>query len=296
MASLASERRRGAIVFDEVAVEYDRRRPAYPEELVEEACRVAGIERGDAVLEVGCGSGQLTRSLVERGLHVVAVEPGGHLLALAESNLGEAVGVEFVNERFENADLPYAHFRAVFSASAFHWIDPDVGWEKAARLLAPGGTLALIQHCGRQDPDGLDDQATLLSALGRIAPEVAAGWPAYRELTATVAGLEQRRGNVSEAWGWVGSHDLARAQAASLFCDVKVACVPLVLEHTADELNGLLRTLSAYSRLSLEQRRRLDREHVELEERLGRRIRARTVAVLVTARRSGLRGRAQGAA
>ena len=287
MSSLAIERRHGAVVFDEVAVEYDRRRPAYPDELVDQACRVAGVGRGDAVLEVGCGSGQLTRGLVERGLHVVAVEPGRHLLSLAESNLGEAANVEFLGARFEDAELPHGHFRAVFSASAFHWIDPDVGWEKAARLLAPGGTLALIQHFGRQAEDGFDDQSTLLAALGWIAPEVAAVWPTYRDLDATVAGARQRRENVSEAWAWVGSQDVACARAAWLFCDVEVACVPLVVEHTADELNGLLRTLSYYSRLTPDQRRRLEREHVALEERLGRRIRASTVAVLITARRSG---------
>ena len=63
-------------VFDEVAAEYDKHRPAYPDELVDQACQAAGIGSGDHVLEVGCGSGQLTRSLAARGLHVTALEPG----------------------------------------------------------------------------------------------------------------------------------------------------------------------------------------------------------------------------
>jgi 16S rRNA A1518/A1519 N6-dimethyltransferase RsmA/KsgA/DIM1 with predicted DNA glycosylase/AP lyase activity len=70
-------------VFDEIAAEYDRNRPMYPDELVDQACRVAGIGDGDRVLEIGCGSGQLTRSLAARGLHVTALEPGQHLIALA---------------------------------------------------------------------------------------------------------------------------------------------------------------------------------------------------------------------
>jgi len=53
----------GARRYDEVAAEYDRRRPAYPDELIDQACQVAGIGRGDQVLEVGCGSGRLTRAL-----------------------------------------------------------------------------------------------------------------------------------------------------------------------------------------------------------------------------------------
>src|SRR5690348_15386338 len=109
-------------VFDEIAVEYDRRRPAYPDELVDQACQVAGIGSGDRVLEVGCGSGQLTRALLARGLHVTALEPGKSLIALARQNLEGAGDVEFVNARFEDALLPREQFRAVFCASAFHWI------------------------------------------------------------------------------------------------------------------------------------------------------------------------------
>jgi SAM-dependent methyltransferase len=287
VTSLTSDRRSGAIVFNEVAAEYDRHRPAYPDELIDHACEVAGIERGDAVLEIGCGTGQLTRSLVDRGLRVVAVEPGRRLAELAQRNLGRTGGVEFVNARFEDARLPRGRFRAVFSAAAFHWADPDVSWEKAAHVLAPGGTLALIQHCGRQAEAGLDDQATLLAAIGRIAPELAAGWPTYRDLADILEGAEQRRKNVSEVWEWVGSQDVARAYAERLFGDAQLVCVPEIAEHTAEELNDLLRTASFYHRLSPEQQHALESEHLALYERLGRRIRSSMVAVLVTARRSG---------
>jgi ubiquinone/menaquinone biosynthesis C-methylase UbiE len=63
-------------VFNEVAAEYDRYRPAYPDVLVDHACRLACIGAGDRVLEIGCGTGQLTRSLLARGLRVTALEPG----------------------------------------------------------------------------------------------------------------------------------------------------------------------------------------------------------------------------
>jgi ubiquinone/menaquinone biosynthesis C-methylase UbiE len=272
-------------VFDAVAAEYDRSRPTYPDELVDRACQVAGIASGDRVLEVGCGSGQLTRSLVARGLHVTAVEPGEHLIALAEQNLEGAGEVDFVNARLEDAPLRSEHFRAVFSASAFHWVDPEVGWRKAARALAPGGTLALLQYCGLQEQRSSRDQEALLSALARIAPQVAAEWPSYRDLAATVAGAQQRRANVSEVWAWLGSHDVARPEAGGLFGDVRIAAVPTLLEQTADEVNALLRTASFYQRISADQREALESESAALYERLGRPIRSSTVAVLVTARR-----------
>lgn len=273
-------------VFDAIADEYDRSRPMYPDEIIDQACQVAGIHDGDQVLEIGCGSGQLTRSLTARGLRVTAVEPGTNLIALARRNLAGAAAVEFVNTRFEDAPLPREHFRAVFSASALHWVDPTVGWRKIAGALVPGGTLALISYFGLDEQRSTGDQQALLAAIRKVAPDVAADWPAYRDLGATLAGVEQRRGNVSAVWAWLGSYDLAQDYAARLFGDAQVAAAPKLVEHTPDELNALLRTMSFYARLSPDQRQALEQENAAIYQRLGRPVRASTVAVLVTAQRS----------
>jgi ubiquinone/menaquinone biosynthesis C-methylase UbiE len=280
-----STARRYGKVFDEIAAEYDRHRPAYPDELIDQACRVAGIGRGDQVLEVGCGSGQLTRGLLARGLHVTALEPGQSLIALARRNLEGAGAVEFVNARFEDALLPGEQFQAVFSASAFHWIDPAVSWQKAADVLVPGGTLALVQYFGLEEPRSRDDQEAALAAIRKVAPDIAANWPAYRDLDATLAGVEQRRGNVSQAWAWLGSYDLGQDYAGRLFGDLQVAVMPKLIEQTPDELNAVIRTMSFYAQLSPGQRQALEREYEAIYERLGRPIRASMVAAVVTARR-----------
>ena len=281
-----STARRYGKVFDGIAAEYDRYRPAYPDELIDQACQVAGLGPGDQVLEVGCGSGQLTRGLAARGLHVTALEPGTNLIALARQNLDGAGAVEFVNAQFEEALLPREQFRAVFSASAFHWINPEVSWQKAADVLVPGGTLALVSYFGLEEPRSQRDQEAALSAIRTVAPDIAADWPAYRDLDTTLAGVEQRRGNVSAAWAWLGSYDIGQDYAGRLFGDVQVAVVPKMIEHTPDELNAIVRTLSFYARLSPDQRRALEREYEAIYLRLGRPIRASTVAALVTARRS----------
>jgi SAM-dependent methyltransferase len=284
-----STTRRYGKVFDEIAAEYDRHRPTYPDELIDQACQVAGIGSGDHVLEVGCGSGQLTRGLVARGLHVTAVEPGRSLIALARQNL-EGAAVEFVNAQFEDASLLREHFKAVFSASAFHWVDPEVSWQKVADVLVPGGTLALVQYCGIEEPRSKRDQEATLAAIRKVAPDIAAKWPTYRDLDATLAGMEQRRDNVSEVWAWLGSYDIGQDHAGRLFGDVQVAVMPKLIEHTPDELNALVRTLSFYARISPAQRQALEREHEAIYRRLGRPIRASTVAALVTARRSVKQG------
>jgi SAM-dependent methyltransferase len=278
-------------VFNGIAAEYDRSRPAYPDALVDHACRVARIGEGDRVLEIGCGTGQLTRSLLVRGLRVSALEPGDQLIAIARESLEHAGDAEFVNARLEDMPPPREPYRAVFSASAIHWVDPDLGWRRIADVLAPGGTLALIQYFGLRGEPGADDREQLLSAMRRHAPEVAADWPTYRDLESTIAGVRQRRGNVADAWGWLGSQDVGRDYAADLFEDVRLVTAPEVVEHTADELNALLATLSFWARLSAGQRDALASANRALHESLGRPIRSSTLAGLLTARRCG-RGRA----
>jgi SAM-dependent methyltransferase len=273
-------------VFNEVAVEYDRNRPTYPGALVDRACEVADIRDGDRVLEIGCGTGQLTRSLLARGLHVTALEPGDQLIRVAEESLKDAGDVDFVHARLEDMQLPREGYEAVFSASAIHWVDPDLSWRKLADALAPNGTLALIQYFGLREHRSADDQQALLSALRRHAWDIAATWPTYRDLDCTVAGVRERRGNVADAWAWLGSYDIGRDYAADLFEDLQLATVPTLIEHTAGELNALLGTMSFWARLSPGQRDALVNETHALHERLGRPIRASTVATLVTVRRN----------
>ena len=291
MTSLSgAEARRYGTVFDELADEYDRTRPMYPDALVDRACEVAGLGSGDPVLEIGCGTGQLTRSLVAQGLRVTAVEPGENLVRLAGQNLagtGPGTGsVEFVNARFEDAALPSAHFQAAFSASALHWVDPAVGWRKIAGVLTAGGTLALLSYFGIDDPRSRDDQDAMLAAMAKVAPDIAAGWPVYRDIDGTLEGVERRRGNVSEVWAWLGSYDMAQDAAACLFGDVEVALVPKLVEQTGSELNATFRTMSYYARLSPPQREALAQECEAIYARLGRPIRASVVTALVTARRT----------
>jgi SAM-dependent methyltransferase len=138
----AAEAGRYGEVFNEVAEEYDRHRPAYPDALIDQACEVGGLGPGATVLEIGCGTGQLTRSLLARGLQVTAIEPGERLIARARDQLGNAGEVS----------LPHAHYSAAFSASAIHWVDPDVSWRTTADALVDGGTLALVSYFGLQEP------------------------------------------------------------------------------------------------------------------------------------------------
>ena len=238
------------------------------------------------MLEIGCGTGQLTRSLLARGLRVCAVEPGDQLIARARDQLRDLGEVEFINARLEDVSLPHGRYAAAFCASAIHWINPDMSWRHAADALVDGGTLALVSYFGLEEPCSAQDEQALRAAVAEIAPELAASWSSYRDLNKTLAGVAARRDNVSQVWAWLGSYDVGRGYAAALFNDVQVAAMPRQLEHTSEELNALLGTMSFWSRLSPGQQRALAAENHALYQRLGRPIRSSTVACLVTARRA----------
>ena len=266
--------------FDAVAEEYDRVRPGYPDELVDRACATAGLAAGSRVLEIGCGTGKLTRALSARGLSVDAVDPGGELVAVARRNVGDA-DVRFHVARFEDVELPEGAFEAAFSATAFHWVDPAVSWMKTARVLRPGGLLALLSHVGGWFGDL---QAEMLAAWREVVPD-AAHWREERDPEALWEGAEARRGNVSDVWAWLVHSDLVRPEAAALFRDVEITAIPIERAETFDDVIALTRTTSAYLRLDPERRQRLESNIARVIENAGGTFRSTTYPTVVTARR-----------
>ncbi|MEV6115199.1 class I SAM-dependent methyltransferase [Streptomyces sp. NPDC052109] len=140
-----SRRTRLSRTFDEDAELYDRARPGYPPELYDDLAELAGVDSGSRVLEVGCGTGQVTVPLARRGCRITAVEAGARMAAVARRNLAGAGAVDVVTAEFESWPLPGEPFDAVVSATAFHWIDPAVRMTKAADALRPGGALAVVR-------------------------------------------------------------------------------------------------------------------------------------------------------
>jgi ubiquinone/menaquinone biosynthesis C-methylase UbiE len=284
MAAERSGERHGE-VFDAVAEAYDRERPGYPTELIDAACSIAELSAGSRVLEVGCGTGKLTEALVERGLVVDAIDPGANMIGFARRRVHDSDAVEFHVGRFEEVSLPEGVFDAVFSATAFHWIDPTVGWAKAARRLRRGGTLALIMHISYLDKRTAADDEALREVFKPYWTDPG-GWHPLRNLAAIRAGVDERRDNVSAVWTWLGHHDLEVAEAAALFDDVRLTTHPVVREQTADELWAVFATTSLYQRLASSSRETLEAEARALVEGRGGKIRSCELAVLVTASRT----------
>jgi SAM-dependent methyltransferase len=131
------------VLFDEIATRYERSRPGYPARVMEFVAATAGLGPGAAVLEAGCGTGQLTEGLARPGIQLTAIDVGPAMVAAARQRLAGAE-VQFRVTTFEELEAADASFDLVVSGAAFHWIDPEVAFSKSARLLRPGGWLALL--------------------------------------------------------------------------------------------------------------------------------------------------------
>jgi ubiquinone/menaquinone biosynthesis C-methylase UbiE len=136
-------RERQRLLFDEFAELYDATRRGYPSEIVDAAISTAGLGPGAAVLEIGCGTGHLTRHLAALGFRLRAIDIGPAMISAARRNVADP-SVSFEVTSFEDFQVTERSFDLIISATAFHWIDPEVGWSKAARLLRPNGWLPLL--------------------------------------------------------------------------------------------------------------------------------------------------------
>ena len=129
--------------FDRAAEDYQRTRPVCPPQLFDDLIDLAGLEAGDRVVEIGCGAGQATVPLAERGLAVTAVELGAELAAVARRRLTGFPAVEVVTSSFEDWQPHGAPFAAAVATNSLHWIDPQVRYSKPHELLRSGGSLAV---------------------------------------------------------------------------------------------------------------------------------------------------------
>ena len=124
--------------FGAGAARYDRTRPAYPDELVE---RITAISPGPRVVEVGCGTGVLSRQLHAAGCEVLGVEHDDRMAEFARST-----GLTVEVSKFETWDPAGREFDAVVAGQSWHWVDPEAGARQAAGVLRTGGVFVALWH------------------------------------------------------------------------------------------------------------------------------------------------------
>lgn len=127
------------------AAHYDRYRLAYPDRLIARVAGLAGLKPGDAVLDLGCGTGMLTIAFAQLGMAVTAMDPDADMLARAREK-GEAAGVSvrFLQEGSGDLSPALGPFRLAAMGRSFHWMDRAATLAMLDRIVTPDGGVALF--------------------------------------------------------------------------------------------------------------------------------------------------------
>lgn len=139
--------------FSNRADSYVRFRPGYPVGLLAVLARQAGLDDGARVADIGSGTGIFTALLLDRGFHVLGVEPNPEMRKAAQERFGRRDHFESVDGAAEATGLGDASLDLITCAQAFHWVDVAAAAREFRRLLRPGGTVALVWNL-RQIADG----------------------------------------------------------------------------------------------------------------------------------------------
>jgi SAM-dependent methyltransferase len=219
---------------------YERGRPGYPERVYELLRDHCGLGPGRRVVEIGPGTGQATRRLLDAGASVVAVELSeemAHRLAssTADERLTVTVGA------FEEVALRPATADLIVSATAFHWVPTEAGLHRCADVLGDGGWLALWWNVygDRSRPDPFHD--ALAPVLERLAPSLS-------DLPGTASGLS------GVPYALDSGARIAEIESVGRFGAVHHEQIPWRGRHDVDELVALYSSFSTWLALPGAQR------------------------------------------
>jgi SAM-dependent methyltransferase len=214
-----------ALSFGSVASAYERFRPGYPGELVDEVLAYAGRPVRTA-LEVGAGTGKATRVFASRGIAVTATDPDPAMLLELRKHVPGTV--EAVQAAFEDLPLTPA-YDLIFAAASLHWTQPEQRWARVAAMLTPDGIFA---SCGGE--------------MHLADPEVGHSVAAARAELLAEDGVPSPDGTPADsAMQWPGTELLRSA----LFTDVRQSTIERRFAVPASEYIGQLSTISAYLEL-----------------------------------------------
>lgn len=258
------------MAFEQVPELYERARPDYPPQVFADLVALAALPAEAHLVEIGCGTGQATLPLAERGYAITCVELGDQLAAAAQRKLASFPSVDVINANFETWEPKCAEFDAVIAFTSLHWIAPEVRYAKTAELLRERGKLAVVSTQHVLPPDGDPFFIEVQADYEAVVPDdpntrTGAGGPprpdAVADLSEEIAGSRRFRNVAARRYVW----------------DVT---------YSADDYIAVLNTYSGHRTLDDETRESLlSRIHQRIASRPGRRARKTYLAMLNIAER-----------
>jgi SAM-dependent methyltransferase len=257
----ANRDRSAALAFGLLVDHYDAGRIAVPPEFVGQTLARLGVSDSAAAgprLEVGAGTGQLTAAMLAGGSRVVAVEPSAPMADRLRQNLAASLASGQLSVRcqpFESLDpAGFEPFSQIWSADAWHWVDPLAGYPLAARLLRPDGALICTWSYPLLADHGL--QHRLNQVYARLAPDLmrdpeshlAELEPLLAEGRAEITGSGLM--SIIDCWNQTAEVSVTAEQYAGLQLSfANVASMPLAMQ--ADLSGAIAGTLAAAGRPSV---------------------------------------------
>ena len=132
--------------FNDIVENYDKMRPEYPREIFEDVIKYSNSMTGKCAIEIGAGTGKATHPFLDAGYDVTAIEIGPNMADFLLKRFSGYKGFNVIVSSFEDAVLQEGSFDLIYAATAFHWVDAEIGCPKAFRLLKDGGTIALFRY------------------------------------------------------------------------------------------------------------------------------------------------------
>ena len=161
--------------FDTVAAQYEKLRPEYVPELYEDIFRYKQLDQTSHALEVGIGGGQATLPILKTGCKVTAVEYGKNFSELCRRKFREFPGFSVVISKFEDFAAESGSYDLIYSASAFHWVPEEIGYQKVYDLLKSGGVFARFANHPYRDKGREEMRRAIQKVYDAYMPNAAEG-------------------------------------------------------------------------------------------------------------------------
>ena len=224
------------VTFNTVAAAYDKYRPTYPDALYRDVFAYLDTPIGaqTRAVEIGIGTGQATRPILDTGCAVTAIELGDAMAAFAAKKFAAYPGFSVVNLPFQAYECAENTCDLVFSASAVHWIDEVTGYTKVFSMLRPGGVFARFANHPYRDKGRPGLHEAMQSVYAVYMPGSAPGGEYSAQMAAERAAIAVKYG----------------------FCDIDSRIYRRTRAFTAEEYIGLLGTYSDHIAIEESRRRR----------------------------------------
>lgn len=167
--------------FGRVSGLYEKSRVSYPQQLIEDIIAFSKITKNGKILDIGCGTGQLTLIFAQKGFTITGLDISRNMVNLAQNKCLKFSNVDFKIGSFEKVKFPENKFDLIVSGMAWHWVTSENRYDKINKLLKKGGTLALCWNYQYGETKFRQEVGLILDKYGKSEGQTGPKIPSYAQ-------------------------------------------------------------------------------------------------------------------